>query len=73
MRAHPIYPELYMGTVTEYIDKPCTVNGVALWQACYVCGQSITFSRDGGKWQGIGAGLIRHKLCEPPPITGGNL
>lgn len=65
------YPELFTGTSTEYVDKPYMIDGVRVWQSCYVCGQSISFKKDGGKWMSIGAGLIRHKDCEPPPYTGG--
>lgn len=67
----PAYPELFQGGGTDYIEKACLIDGVKAWQQCYVCGHAITFKRDGGKWLGIGAGLIRHKTCEPPPFTGG--
>ena len=60
------YPELFKGAVTEWIGKPYTLNGEKVWQSCYVCGRSITFKRDGGKWVSIGKGLVRHKACEPP-------
>ena len=67
---HPIYPELFKGTATEFIDKPCALeNGEKLWQQCYICGMSVSFVKDAGRWIGIG-GLIRHKDCEPPPYTG---
>lgn len=66
---HPIYPELFKGTVTEFIDKPCMVGNERAWQACYICGMSISFVKDSGKWMGVG-GLIRHKDCEPPPLGG---
>lgn len=70
--AHPIYPQLFKGTATEFIDKPCTLdNGEKLWQQCYICGTCVQFSKDIGKWQNIGSGLIRHKDCEPPPYRGG--
>lgn len=69
MSRHPVYPELFKGNVTEWIDKPYTMDGKKIWQACYVCGRSITFDPDGGKWLGIGGSLIRHKACEPPPIN----
>lgn len=64
---HPIYPELFKGTVTEYIDKPCMVGNERAWQACYICGISISFTKDAGKWANVG-GLIRHKDCEPPGL-----
>ncbi len=68
--AHPIYPELFKGTATEFIDKPCALeNGEKLWQQCYICGMSISFAKELGGWRSIGH-LIRHKDCEPPPYTG---
>lgn len=67
---HPIYPRLFKGAVTEFIDKPCMVGNERAWQACYICGMCIQFGKDIGKWQHIGNGLIRHKDCEPPPYRG---
>lgn len=67
MVQHPVYPRLFKGFVTEFIDKPCAIAGENLWQQCYICGISIQFNKDIGKWQCIGDGLIRHKDCEPPP------
>lgn len=69
MSIHPAYPELFKGGSLEWIDKAYTVDGKRIWQSCYICGLSITFSRDGGKWQSIGGELIRHKACEPPTIN----
>jgi hypothetical protein len=72
MNQHPVYPALFKGGLTEFIDKPCTLStGEKVWQQCYVCGISITFNKDVGKWQNIGNGLIRHKDCEPLPYRKG--
>lgn len=61
------YPELFKGASGEYVDRPYNVEGKKVWQRCYVCGLSITFSKSRHQWIGIGAGLIRHNKCEPPP------
>lgn len=66
MSTHPAYPELFKAANTNFIDRPCMVGKERAWQQCYVCGRAITFKKDGGRWLSIGAGLIRHKLCEPP-------
>lgn len=69
---HPIYPQLFKGTPTEFIDKPCTLdNGEKLWQQCYICGTCIQFGKDIGKWLCIGSDVIRHKDCDPPPYVRG--
>lgn len=69
---HPVYPELFKGKVTEFINKPCMVGAERVWQACYVCGRCIEFKKHGGQWLSIGGGLIRHKKCDPP-YQGGKL
>lgn len=63
------FPELYKAAGTDYVDRPYLLEGKRIWQQCYLCGHTITFKQDGGKWLSIGAGLIRHKSCEPPPLT----
>jgi hypothetical protein len=69
---HPIYPRLFKSTVVEFVDRPCILeNGEKLWQQCYICGASIQFEKDAGKWQSIGDDIIRHKECDPPPYVGG--
>lgn len=67
MTTHPVYPELFKGGGTEFVDKPYVLDGEKVWQQCYICGTSIQFNKDIGRWQSIGGVLIRHKDCEPPP------
>lgn len=65
----PPYPELFKSESRDYVDRPYVLGEKRAWQQCYVCGRVITFDQHGGQWLSIGAGLIRHKVCEPPPLT----